>query len=68
MRMDKENEGIKRSLPVFTKPYCSEERRGGRLKQADMLLPKTLSVIRIDAYVCAVCHGPCSNTSAICGG
>lgn len=51
-RSDKGNEGIKRSLPVFTKYYAAERRaEEGFLKQTDMLLPKTLSFIRIDAYI-----------------
>lgn len=47
------NEGIRRSLSVFTKHYCSREERGF-LRHTAMLPPKTLSFIttavRMDAY------------------
>lgn len=51
---DEGNEGIKRSLPVFTKHYSSTENRGRSfLRQADVLLLNTISFIRIDWHISA---------------
>lgn len=51
---DEGNEGIKRSLPVFTKHYSSTENRGRSFsRKADMLLLSTLPFSRIDWHISA---------------
>ena len=80
MRRDKGNEGIKRSLPVFTKHYRSreeeeekeEEEEGeeeeGSLKADRHAAPKDPLIHYHGCVHIAGCHGPCGNTSTICSG
>lgn len=60
MRRVKGNEGIKRSLPVFTRHYCSREKRGGGLSRAGRHAARKDPVVHQDRYACTtVSLRPC---------